>query len=310
MAISLFCQDLSAFSPDRARTLNGRFGIDKVFALVWPNYDPPIAPIPQSNRRDFDEWRRRSGVKLWGWLNAKADQAADAAKLIELTTLLKPDGWLLDIEGEWTKSAKLTQLIAGAKQTGVPVIASLAGTTPAHVDLDFRGLDTAGIAVDWQCYFDSGEGQAPSTVVREAYESSFAVPGWEYRSRWGTTYGWGKAGAPLSGDRLEYNSYKRVGAVDGVVKTHPRVWGVEIDADRSIRRASVVVGRLLGKIAYSRIRCTLDVTRGADGKHSPAEWTAIAASARMPGLARRPISVYLAENASDETLQGIAAGAP
>ena len=62
-----------------------------------------------------------------------------------------------------------------------------------------------------------------------------------------------------------------------------------------------------GVIRVGKTRVTLDVTRGANDKHTPAEWTAIAASARMPGLARRPVSVYLAEVASDEMLRAVAA---
>lgn len=310
--ISLWCQDLRGFGADRAKRLHAQFGVARVFALLWPDYLPPIDPIPQNNRAEFDRWRQEAGVPLWGWFNCREDQVDDAAQLVRLQQEVNPDGWILDIEGAWTQGAKLTKLLDGAKATGKPVYCSLAATTPAHVEYDYRGMDQRGFPIDWQCYFDSGEGQPPDVCVREAYECSFVIPGWDYRHRWGSGYGWGKIGQVLGNPPAyaEFNSYKRVGNPDGVVQVGPRVWGVEVNPDRSIKRAGVTVGRLMGRAAYSRIRVTLDVTRGADWMHTPDEWTRIAASARAPGLARRPVSVYLAENASDATLAGIAAGAP
>lgn len=309
--ISLFCQDLRNFPAERARRLHLQFGIARVFALVWHDYLPPIDPIPQLNRAAFATWRQQADIPLWGWFNARSNQEQDAADLMRLQNELHADGWILDIEGAWTKGAKLTVLLGAAKMLGVPVYCSLAATTPSHVEYDFRTMDQHGFPIDWQCYFDSGEGQPPDVCVQEAYQSSFVIPGWEYRSRWGSNYSWGKVGA-VAGDppaRAEYNAYRRVGNPDGTFKVGPRAWGAEVNPDRSITRAGVKVGTLMGRAAYSRIRVTLDVTRGADQKHTPAEWAKIAASARAPGLARRPVSVYLAENASDETLAGIAAGA-
>ena len=56
---------------------------------------------------------------------------------------------------------------------------------------------------------------------------------------------------------------------------------------------------MLRRAAYNRIHCTLDVTRTAE-QRAPSEWPAIAASARVPGASRRPISVYLAERTNNE----------
>jgi hypothetical protein len=306
--ISLFCQDLRSFPPDRAKRLHLQSGIARVYALVWHDYLPPIDPIPQMNRAAFGRWRQEAGVPLWGWFNCREDQAQDAADLMRLQNELHADGWTLDIEGSWTKGSKLTVLLGAAGMLGVPVYCSLAATTPAHVEYDYRGIDAHGFPIDWQCYFDSGEGQAPDVCVREAYQCSFVIPGWNYRAVWGKSTTWGQVGGVV-GARADYNAFKRAGTIDGTFKVGPRAWGVEVDADRTITRAGVKVGSLLGRAKYKNIRVTLDVTRGADGKHTPAEWAKIAASARAPGLARRPVSVYLAENASDETLAGIAAGA-
>ena len=82
-------------------------------------------------------------------------------------------------------------------------------------------------------------------------------------------------------------------------------WGWTV-SERKFRGVST--GRLLGRARYSKIRVTLDVSRTAQTRPA-SEWEAIAASARIPGMAKRPISVYLAEVASDEVLRAIAAGA-
>jgi hypothetical protein len=101
----------------------------------------------------------------------------------------------------------------------------------------------------------------------------------------------------------------RPGEPHASVSVTPREWGFGVK-DRVVFRDGVEVGQLLGRARYRCIGVTLDTTRGANDKHLPAEWTAIAASARAPGMARRPISVYMAENSTDEVLRAIAAGAP
>lgn len=282
--------------------------LGRVFALVWPNYEPPVGPIPQQNRSRWRAWRAESGVELWGWFNASADQHADAAKLIALTAELAPSGWLVDIEGEWMKDAKLTTLTAGVRKTGLPAIASLAGVSAAHTPYDFRALDLANMDVDWQAYFDSGEGPAPADAVRELYASSFVIPGWEYRHRIHTVYGWGKV-TDASGSLAGFDSYKLPGDERCTFRTRPREWGSWVDK-RTLMKAGKPIGELMGRARYAKIRVTLDVTRGANDKHSPAAWELIAGTAKYPGASRRPISVYMAENASDEVLAAIAAGAP
>lgn len=71
-----------------------------------------------------------------------------------------------------------------------------------------------------------------------------------------------------------------------------------------------MVGQLYGRAKYANIRVTLDVTRGNDAKHTLEEWTVIAGSARVPGSAKRGVSVYTAEATSDDVLVAIAKGAP
>ena len=90
--------------------------------------------------------------------------------------------------------------------------------------------------------------------------------------------------------------------------TVPREWGLT-PVTRTLEREHLPVGRLLGRARYSQIRVTLDVTRGAAHKHTLNTWRTIAASARLPGLSKRPVSVYLAEVCPDDVLRAIAKGA-
>jgi len=192
--IALFTENLEAFSAERARVLDHKLkalvgvGIEAVYALVWPNY-PPEVPRPQRNREIFGDWRAASGVPLWCWLNTSADQAADVDTIHLLDEQLLPTGWLLDIEGSWVNGARLTALADGTAALGKPRRASLAGASASHVVPDYRALDNAGFEVDWQAYFDSGEGPVPQVALRELYQSSFVVEGWEYRHHIGGAYG-------------------------------------------------------------------------------------------------------------------------
>lgn len=314
MGISLFVQDLGAFPPDRARALNSRLlletgrKLDAVYALVWPDYPPTASPVPQTNRQVWDAWRAAARVPLWAWLNSTADQAADAAAIRDLNPKLRPAGWTLDIEGEWTKDrAPLGTLAAAATRTGRPVRASLAGLTPSHVEYDYRTLDRHGIQVDWQCYFDSGEGPTPAVAVGELYRASFVIQGWEYRHHLDGVYGWGKVGRTV-GSLAKFDSYLHPDTENCEFLWTPAEWGMR-PASGELLRLGKPVGLLMGRAAYPNTRVTLDVTRGADVKHTLPEWTAIAASARAPGAAKRPVSVYLAERASDDVLVAIAKGA-
>ena len=223
--IALFVQDLSSFSPSRARELNQKIinetgrSIEAVYALAWPNYDPPASPVPQANRQVWRAWQDEAGLRLWAWVNARPDQQEDVLAMRGLFQELRPVGWLLDIEGEWTKGAKLGTLIIGAKEAGIPVRASLAGASPSHVEYDWRTLDQQNVQIDWQAYFDSGEGCRPDYAIQQLYQPSFVIGGWEYRHLWKATgrYGWGKAGGVWD-DRIRYDSYTIPKAPNGTVR--------------------------------------------------------------------------------------------
>jgi hypothetical protein len=313
VGIAVFVQDLSAFSPERARGLHRKLiaqtgaGLEAVYALAWPDYEPPASPVPQANRAAWHAWTAEAGLPLWVWFNAQQDQAEDALAIADLVDVLEPAGLMLDIEGAWTMGAKLKTLITAAKRTGLPVRASLAAATPAHFEYDFRELDLQGVAVDWQSYFDSGEGCTPAVAVQELYRCSFVVGGWEYRHHWSGTYGWGKVGRTI-GSMAAFDSYLHPGSENATFLWSPRDWGLTVEGGR-LMKAGITVGQLMGRAKYANVRVTLDVTRGAAEKHTLEEWTAIAASARVPGSAKRPVSVYMAEHASDDVLLAIAKGA-
>ena len=298
-AVAVFSEWLGNWGPHRARDLYNEGTIDAVYAKVWPLDDAANANI--AARKD---WRAIYPGPLWAWMVCSEDQVEDAANLAQLDVWVAPDGWVLNIEKS-LEGADLRTIIKAAQATGKPVRASLAGIDASHIEYDYRALDRAGVEVDWQAYMHSGEGPAPYVAVRELYLSSFVIPGWQYRSRIGTTYGWGKVTKAYFSSGF-YDAYKFPGPSEYEFGVSPREWGWTV-VDRKFR--GVWNGRLLGRARYSKIRITLDVTRGAGEKHTPAEWTAIAASARVPGRARRPVSVYLAEVASDEVLRAIAAGA-
>jgi hypothetical protein len=312
--IALFSEVLANFEASRCKMLDSELkgGIEAVYALVWPEYEPPIENHPAANRADFLRWRKEAGVPLWAWINVQEDQEATVQAILKLNLSLHPDGWLLDIEGEWVKSTNLAVVCEAAVATGKPVRASLAAATPSHAPLDFRTCDRLGIPVDWQSYFDSGEGCRPAVAVTELYQSSFVIPGWEYRHRLGATYGWGKVSAVSVDESVaSFDSYLRPREPNAVFGVLPREWGWTVD-DRILWPLDPDLppsGLLMGRAAYANIRCTLDTTRGANDKHLLAEWTEIAASARMPNARKRPISVYLAEVTSDDVLAAIAEGA-
>lgn len=305
MSIALFSEILAHFPAQRARALRDTIGIEAVYALVWPNYTGDVAPHPQSNRSAFGEWRAAAGVPLWAWIFCSADQRADATAIAAINAELDPDGWLLNIEKP-LQGAGLRVLVDAAKATGKPIRASLAGFSPSGVDYDYRTLDRAGVAVDWQAYFDSGEGPRPADAVREAYMSTFVIGGWEYRHHLAGQYGWGRVSL-ASESIASFDSYRRPGDRDAVFAIGQREWGARV-VDRTLVRDGRKVGLLMGRAAYPNIRVTLDVTRTAQSRPA-SDWTAIAASARAPNAAKRGVSVYLAEVASDAALAAIAAGA-
>lgn len=315
MSIALFSEILGNFPAQRCRALDATIkgGIECVYALVWPGYVPPVVDHPAANRRAFSAWRQDAGVAVWAWVNVQEDQAATADAIATLDATLDPDGWLLDIEGEWVKGANLGVVLNAAKATGKPVRVSFAGVSAAHVPYDFKGCDKRGITVEWQAYFDSGEGPSPGAAVQELYASTFVIEGWEYRHRLdtinGSKYGWGKTGWVSPGYRMNFNSYIRTGDPDATFAVRDREWGWWVH-DRNLYRSNAIVGRMLGRAAGPKIRVALDVTRGAATKHTLAEWTVIAASAKCPGLSKRKVAVYLAEVCPDDVLAAIAEGAP
>ena len=300
MAIAVFCQQLSSFGADRARALVAAGTIKAIYVLMYPHQ--------QAVQANQEEYGKFAGMPLWAWINASPDQAADVEAVKEIDARFKPRGYQLDIEGEWTKTANLRTLISGVKSLGKPVRASLAAATASHVNYDYRTLDAHAVPIDWQCYFDSGEGPYPDVGVTELFRSSFVIGGWDYRCKLGTRYGWGKA-TNVEGGNMIYDMYRRSGERDAYFSVTPREWGFGV-TDRVVLREGVEVGQLMGRARYRCIGATLDTTRGANDKHSLDEWTAIASSARAPGLPRRPISVYMAENSTDDVLRAIAAGAP
>jgi hypothetical protein len=115
-------------------------------------------------------------------------------------------------------------------------------------------------------------------------------------------------------DAERFDSFKLPKGPDSWFYTNPRAWGREVADDRTLYRLPrlprVAIGALMGRAKYANIRVALDVTRGAAAKHTLAEWTVIAGSARSPKSARRPVSVYLAEVCPDDVLAAIGAGAP
>ncbi|GIV04421.1 MAG: hypothetical protein KatS3mg015_3251 [Fimbriimonadales bacterium] len=148
--------------------------------------------------------------------------------------------------------------------------------------------------------------------MRELYLTTRVLDWREYRAatwpsgrRSRTAYGWGR----LRLRNEYYDSYNRDidFRVPGLVQDLSG-WPTLVVKDRRLEAAGWE-GRLLGLARYSKISVALDVTRGAAEKHAPDEWTAIAASARVPGLRKQPVSVYLAEVCPTNVLRAIARGA-
>jgi hypothetical protein len=278
------------------RALHDEGTVSDWFVLVGPD-----RPAGEANRAVWGDYA--GAGNLWAWYVPGPDQALDVAQITELAEELLPAGILLNIEKP-LEGASLATLIAGVKALGRPIVASLAGSSASHVPYDYRTLDRAGVQIDWQAYFDSGEGPTPAVAVEELYRSSFVIPGWEYRSRIGKTYGWGKVTRCVNSSGY-YDAYKFPGPSEYAFSVSPRVWGWDV-VDGKFAYTN---GVLLGRAPYSKIAVTLDVTRGAQDAHSLEEWEAIAANARVAGARKRPVSVYLGEIASDDVLRAIARGA-
>ncbi len=311
--VAIFVENLEAFSAERARNVDNRLRMEGlpelecVYGLVYPDY-PPEVPRPQRNREIFDAWRGESGVPLWAWVNASPSTTADCSFITAFANARMPSGWMLDIEGQWVHGADLDPLAKHVQALGKPRRASLAGASSSHVNYDFRALDAAGFDVEWQAYMDSGEGPPPQAAVRELYQSSFVIPGWEYRHHLNGIYGWCRVTRVEQAQRALIDSFKRPGPTDAYLNVSYREWGNTV-VDRALLRDGKQVGVFLGKAQYGRIRVALDVTRTAQARPAH-EWTPIAASARAStGTAKRGVAIYLGENATDDVIVAIARGA-
>jgi hypothetical protein len=307
VSVDVYSEWLSAFGAHRADALADEGLIDRIYAYVGPENE-----AARSNRKEWSNFAR-FGVVLWGWYVCSPDQEADAEAIVRLDSELKPAGWLLNIEKPLER-VELRPLVSRVAALGKPMVASLAGLNPNHHLYDHRTLDRFGVEQEWQCYFDSGEGPRPDVAVRELYLPSRVRSGREYRAlTWPTglrkraVYGWGDLWSSALG-RWLYDSYNA-----GVYDWHGHLtdesgWPPTVVADRALT-SFARRGRLLGLARYSKIRVALDVTRGAAERHTLDQWTAIAASARLPGLRKRPVSIYLAEVCPTDVLRAIAEGA-
>lgn len=306
MSVRAFVEQLGSVGPHRMLDLYKDGTVSAYDVLVGPDAGRQAAAENRTHWHDVDQLSA-TFVPRWAWYVCTTDQAADVARIQDLDFELNPVGWRLNIE-KWLEGAPLMQLISGVAALNKPINASLGGfQTASHANLDWRTLDRYGVTCDYQAYFDSGEGVVPAVAVQELYQSSFVIPGWEYRHRLGTQYGWGKVKRVEAGQKAIYDSYKRVGGDDGWFSIAPRDWGYSV-VSHSLFRDGKNVGLIMGRAAYNRIAVTLDVTRTAQARAAQ-EWTPIAASARVTGASRRPVSVYLLDNCSDEVVRAIAAGA-
>lgn len=304
MSVAVFCEWLGNFGPDRTRALRAEGIVDAIYAYLAPDN-----AAAQANRRVWNDYG-----PLWAWIVCSADQEADAQTIADLDARYPIVGWLLNIE-KALEGAKLTTLLDAVKATRKPVRASLGGVqTASRGEFDYRALDLADVQVDWQCYFDSGEGPTPAVAVAELWQSSFVVPGWEYRHSWQKIdetyprYGWGKVvGVDAFEQEGLFDSYRLPRVVNASFDIVAREWGYTVNRRALWDSEGETRGKLMGRARYTQTRVTLDVTRGANDKHSLIEWTAIAASARVKGQGKRPISIYLAEHASDDVLRAISA---
>jgi len=292
-----FVEVMGNAGPSRMEMLHREGTVEGYYVLVGPDRE--------AGENNVRQWRD-AGVPKWAWYVCGSDQDEDLARITELEERLDPVGWCLDIEKP-LEGAKLQTLIAGVSAFGKQVVASLAAITASHVNYDYRCLDRFKVAIDWQAYFDSGEGSTPAVAVQELYQSSFVIPGWEYRTAFAGKYGWGKAMRVEAEQRCLIDLYQRPGPINGYFAVAPRQWGWTVVSRSLLDVTGQAAGVLMGRAAYTNIRVTLDVTRTAEARPA-AEWTPIAASARAHGANRRPVSVYLVERTSNEVLRAIAAG--
>lgn len=308
MAVGAFSNELRNLGPGRVRDLHARGVVKSLYVHLAPVDEPT-----ERNLAVLDEYRFL-GDDLWAWTVGSGDWRRDAADVRGIVEGLGIRRFMLNFEKAW-EGKPLGPFFQSLDDLELDFIMSLAGTGPSFINYDYRECDRRGIPVSWQCYDDSGEGQPAAAVVREAYLTPFVIPGWEYRHhirpvgapKSQARYGWGKAHTP-SASTCKFNSYIRAGADDAEFRVGPREWGKAVE-DHTLRRGGKEVGLLMGRIAYPRIRCTLDVTRGFDQKHTAVGWEARAASCRVPGMPKRPVDVYMLENCPNSVVEAIARGA-
>ncbi|GIV04004.1 MAG: hypothetical protein KatS3mg015_2834 [Fimbriimonadales bacterium] len=304
MSIAVYSEWLSAFGADRAAGLVREGVIDRIYAYLGPSAAPADA-----NATEWSYFRNKlADMPLWGWYVCSPDQEEDAEAITRLDWELSPVGWLLNIEKP-LEGAGLQPLLSRVAALGKPMVASLAGANPNHYLYDHRTMDRYGVEQEWQAYFDSDEGPWPEEAVWQLYAPTRLLPGgdyraatWPYGDKSRVVYGWGAV------DAASYRSFNRSASLSAPGVRLVGGWpplGVSYRSLSSPRW----MGTLLGLARYSKIRVALDVTRGAAEQHTLDEWAQIAASARLPGLRKRPVSVYLAEVCPDAVLRAIARGA-
>lgn len=298
--LSVFSVNLSSFGAHRCDLLHRAGVINRVFVYLGPQNASAVA-----NKAEWAQFRAVTACPLWCWWVCSPDLTIDAAQIIDTCNRLRCDGILLNIEKP-LEGVPLGPLLTPLEALGLPMIASLAGTSPAHTPYDYRALDRHKIPIDWQCYLDSGEGPAPDVAVKEAFTPSFVCDQHEYRHRNGARYAWGRAWPDNLGNII-YDAYPQPGSANYTIDT-PGLGGTHLLRSRTLQptRSGANPATLYGRAPYAQIRVTLDTTRGADTTRTPAEWAALANTARIPGAARRPTSVYLAETTRSETLVALA----
>lgn len=331
MPIDVFSQDLGAYNADRAKRHAQQGLIRKVFAYMGPG---PHGPTNREKlRTGYSAALTTNGGEPWGWWvcnepvtsgGPRRTLEQDMVMIQAVHDELAADGvplagWILDIEAG-ALGKDLAPVVKPLRENGIRVIASLAGTSADISNYDYRELDLLDVPVDWQAYLDSGEGPSPKDAVAAMYRSSIVIENdwsvgqWEYRMLVDGTYRWGRVrsvhwpnGVPVA----RVDNYAAPGAHNLNLAVKPRSFGWQVDNGGEL--TDPVDGRrrgaLAGRVRYVNIRVTLDTTRTAQSQRDLAGWSALAATARWPGSAKRPVTVYLAEITPDDVLDAIEAGA-
>lgn len=305
MPVRAYCEHLSALGAHRARALSAEGTLSALYVYLGP-----IAEVAKSNRAQWDRFRTIApDLRLWGWWRCGTDYERDVQEIRRIDRELAPAGWLLNIEKE-SEGRDLQALLNPLREIRKPLVCSLGGVArPWGASFDHCAIDRAGLVTEWQCYPETNEGPEPAIAVRDLAEPERVHLGARYLAKIGTQVVWGEI--------LRY--HERLGDVVYDSYAHPTLyprakarmdggWPDYLVTDRTLRRGTEPVGRLLGLARYARIRVAIladgivasrGITRSAE------EWRAYARSGRLPGKRARPVSVYLAERASDEMLRSV-----